>query len=114
MNLTNFGGAIALALALAACGETQSAATENLQSSERAQTPPAADQVHSGTGKVEAISGDQVTIAHGAVTTLGWPAMTMAFRAPSGVPQGVKAGSEVDFSFRQDSGAYVLTSVQPR
>ena len=114
MNIIPVGGAVALSIILAACGKPETAGTENRLTGEAAQTPGEAVQVHSGTGTVKAVAGNRVKIAHGAIESVGWPAMTMTFAAPTGVPQGVEAGSQVNFSFRQDNGAYVLTSVQPR
>ena len=113
MNVIRFAGAVALALALAACGEGRKAEPANDTAVAGSQANEAA-QVYSGAGAVQLVSGDKVTIAHGPIDGIGWPAMTMTFTAPSGVAQGVKAGSKVDFSFRQDGGSFVLTSLRLR
>jgi Cu(I)/Ag(I) efflux system protein CusF len=68
-------------------------------------------QIYSGTGTVQSISGIQVAIAHGPISSIGWPAMTMTFTVPPGMAQGVQTGNKVDFSFRHDGSAYVLTSL---
>ena len=73
-----------------------------------------AAQTYTGQGKVTAITGDQVTISHGPLQGIGWPAMTMTFTAPTGMANGVKAGDAVSFAFRQQGSAYVLTSLQKR
>jgi Cu/Ag efflux protein CusF len=96
------------ALALAGCGQAQKPAAES-----NTQAAPAA-QTYSGTGKVTAIAGNQVTIQHGPIEGIGWPAMTMTFTAPDGMASSVKAGDEVSFSFRQEAGVYPLTSLQKR
>lgn len=98
----------AAALALAACGQAQKPAAEN-----NTQAAPAA-QTYSGTGRVTAIAGNQVTIKHGPIQGIGWPAMTMTFTASEGMASSVKAGDEVSFSFRQEGGAYPLTSLDKR
>ena len=104
----SFSAAAALALTLAACGQQQKSSTE-------ANTVVAgATQTYSGNGKITAIAGDQVTIAHGSIEGIGWPAMTMIFAAPAGMSNAAKAGDEVSFSFRQEGGAYRLTSLQKR
>lgn len=104
------GGAVALSLVLAACGENQQTTLENRQDRNVASQAGAS---YSAAGKVTAIAGDQVTIAHGPVEGIGWPAMTMTFRAASPqMTQGVNAGDQVSFAFRQDGSAYVLTSLQ--
>ena len=67
---------------------------------------------YSASGKVTAIAGDQVTIAHGPVQGIGWPAMSMTFKA--GSPEmisGVGVGDQVFFAFKQDGGGYTLTSL---
>ena len=104
---------MALALFLAACGERQSAGPDG----EKATGSPTANEaaeVYSGGGTVQSVAADKVTIAHGPIEGIGWPAMTMSFTAPPGMAEGVKPGAQVDFSFRQDGGTYVLTSLQPR
>ena len=100
--------AAAMALALAGCGQQQKSQPQaNAPAAETAQT-------YSGAGKVTAVAGDQVSIAHGPIQGIGWPAMTMAFTAPAGMADGVKVGDQVSFSFRQQGGAYRLTSLQKR
>ena len=112
MNILNLGSAAALSL-LAACGETGTPAADNRTG---ARTPADAQpaQAHSATGTIQAIAGDQVTIAHGPVESLGWPAMTMTFTAPPAIAGAAADGASVDFSFRQEGSAYVLTSLTPR
>jgi len=112
MKIMQFGGALALPLLIVACGRTQEAATENRQATEANSTVPQAGNFHSAAGEVTAIEGEQVTISHGPVESLGWPAMTMTFRAgsPEMVSQ-VNVGERVSFSFRQDGGGYTLTSL---
>ena len=113
MNATRYAGALALALLLAACGKEQTAAPETREATSGSPEPNAVAKVYSGTGTVQSIAGDKVTIAHGPIEGIGWPAMTMTFTAPTGMAEGVKAGSQVDFSFRQDGGAFVLASLRP-
>lgn len=104
---------MALALILAACGERQSASPEGANAT-GSPTASAATEVYSGSGTVQSIAADKVTIAHGPIEGIGWPAMTMSFTAPPGMTEGVKPGAQVEFSFRQDGGTYVLTSLRPR
>ena len=109
--MMQFGGAVALSLLLAACGEDKKATLDDRQGAE-AGPAAQAGEVHSASGEVTAIVGDQVTIAHGPVEGIGWPAMTMSFRAGSPeMVRGVSVGDRVSFAFRQDGVAYVLTSL---
>ena len=64
-------------------------------------------------GKVEKISADEVTLSHGPVPALKWPAMTMGFKSPSsGFPPGLKPGDQVKFEFVQSGDNYRLTRVE--
>lgn len=104
--------ALVAAIGAATACDRQPAANRTAADDQVVGTPTA--QVYSGTGTVQSISGDQVTIAHGPIEGLGWPAMTMTFRAPPAMAQGVSPGAQVDFSFRQDGSSYTLTSLRPR
>lgn len=106
--------AVTLTLVVAACGQKQSAAPENQTAATEAAAPAASDKIYSGSGTVKSITGNQMTIAHGPIASIGWPAMTMAYTAEPGLESGVKAGDQVDFSFKKNGGAYVLTSVKRR
>ena len=68
---------------------------------------------HHGTGLVEAISRDEITISHGPIPSLKWPAMTMSFKIPAGgLHQDIKAGESVDFEIRPDpDGEYEIVSI---
>jgi Cu(I)/Ag(I) efflux system protein CusF len=98
--------ATAAAFALAGCGQQQK--------SEPQANAPAAEtgQTYSGAGTIAAIAGNQVSIKHGPIAGIGWPAMTMTFTAPADVAQGASVGDQVDFSFRKSGTAYLLTSLQ--
>lgn len=108
-------GAFALALAVAACGEAATT-SQNQQPTGGTDTKGENDQrVHSGEGNVTSVAGDQVSIAHGPIETLGWPAMTMTFRAGSAqMVEGIGVGQPVAFQFRESNGSYVLTSISKR
>ncbi len=77
-----------------------------------AQQPP----LYQGTGKVESIGKDQITLSHGPIPALKWNAMTMGFRAPTrGVPKDLAVGASVDFEIQaMDDGQYQLVTILPR
>jgi membrane fusion protein, copper/silver efflux system len=64
---------------------------------------------------VESIDAEGITISHGPVPELKWPAMTMGFSKPD--PKafpGLKAGDDVRFEFRKGGPmGYELVTVQP-
>ena len=66
------------------------------------------------TGKVLQIDAahSQVTITHHPVPELGWPAMTMGFRASSQQLRGIKAGDLVDFAFFMRGNAAVIEKIR--
>jgi Cu(I)/Ag(I) efflux system membrane fusion protein len=74
-----------------------------------------AEAVHRGEGKVEAIGKNEVTLSHGPMPSLQWPAMTMGFKvAPDNLPKNVKPGDTVTFEVRQKDGAYEITRMEPK
>lgn len=55
-----------------------------------------------GVGQIRAVDAraGTITIHHGPIQTLGWPAMTMAFKATPEVLQSAKAGQAVRFTLQ--------------
>ena len=71
-----------------------------------------ANKTHTGTGTVDSVSGNEVTISHGPVETLDWPAMTMPFAAPdAALLNDIKPGDRVTFVFNKTGEASTLTSI---
>lgn len=78
-------------------------------------TPAAPTAEHEGVGRIEAVTGEGMTISHGPIPSIQWGAMTMDFGAPpTGMPKGFKPGDRVRFRFHLDKdGMAVLSSVEP-
>ncbi len=75
---------------------------------------PAAPATHHASGVVEQVTHDSITISHGPVPTMQWPAMTMAFAVPHGMPVKAKVGDKVSFEFRQaPGGTFEITRIEP-
>ena len=93
---------------MAAAGQPAPAASAPAQA-------PAAAGTFSAQGKVESVDAEGVTISHGPVPELKWPAMTMGFSKPN--PKafpGVKPGDDVRFQFKKGGPmGYELVDVQP-
>ncbi len=58
--------------------------------------------VHDAQGKLESATADSLTISHGPVATLNWPAMTMGFAKPApSAFADVRPGDTVHFRFKE-------------
>lgn len=79
-----------------------------------AQAPQA--KRHESEAKIEAITGDSLTLSHGPIPTIKWGAMTMDFKRPAQgqMPGNLKAGDRVAFEFYMgEDGLPQLTRVAP-
>ncbi len=112
-----------LALALAACGQkTDTAPAEPTSAAaapagEMSGTPMAAMGEMSGTGAGAVTAVDPaagtVTIDHGPIPGVNWPAMTMAFTATPTVLQKAKVGEQVEFDVTVKGPAAQVTDIRP-
>lgn len=93
-------------------GAMTSSAPAPVASASASATAPA--DVHVGDGKVESVEADGITISHGPIASLKWPAMTMGFSKPTAKAfADIKPGDTVRFEFRQGGAmGYELMSVQ--
>jgi Cu/Ag efflux protein CusF len=119
---------IASALVLAACDSGQDAGGNNESAMPRAtsadkmpaasQTPPGpageAGETASGKGTVTEVNAESgtITIDHGAIEAVNWPAMTMAFQADETQRQSVAVSDHVTFQFRTTESGGTLTSIK--
>ena len=86
------------------------AATARAAAASSAQSP---GTLHQGQGKVESIDAAEITISHGPIATLNWPAMTMGFsKASAQAFPDVKVGDNVRFRFRKTDAGFELVSVE--
>lgn len=75
----------------------------------------ASAQIYRTSGRVQSIDGRSITLAHGPVPALQWPAMTMTFTVAGSVPlAGISAGSQVDFAFDMVGGKPTIRSLTRR
>ena len=71
-------------------------------------------QKNAGEATVEKVGRDALTLSHGPIPSLKWPAMTMDFKLPPGGVPGVRAGDKVTFEFVMGAdGLPQLTAVAP-
>jgi len=76
--------------------------------------PAAASDTAEASGQIKSVDAKAgtVTIHHGPVASLGWPAMTMTFKAAPEVLKGAKAGQTVKFTFKPADN--VVLAIQPQ
>ena len=67
----------------------------------------------SAEGIVTAIDADAgtITVDHGAVPAIEWPAMTMGFQADEQLRQDVAVGDTISFDFTTGEGGNTITSI---
>ena len=71
--------------------------------------------IHHATGVVKAMDAGQgtVTLAHGPVATLHWPAITMTFKVrDKSLLNKLESDRKVDVDFMQENSDYIITSVK--
>ncbi|MDH0863677.1 efflux RND transporter periplasmic adaptor subunit [Mitsuaria sp. GD03876] len=75
---------------------------------------PVATGTYAAEGTIESVDADSITLSHGPVAALKWPAMTMAFGKPApNAFSGVRPGDTVHFEFKQGSSTqWELVSVR--
>jgi len=108
---------LAAPLALTACnsGDTEMPMQTDEMAMDSADMPMVqsdTQQTGSAEGTVTAIDPEAgtITIEHGPVEAVGWPAMTMAFESSDMMRQQVSIGDEVTFQFRTtDAGGEIVS-----
>ena len=78
---------------------------------------PAQAKTGQGAGVITAIDAKAgtITIKHGAIPAVGWPAMTMTFKAtPPTLLRGVRVGQAVGFDVRTRGMDAEITSLRVR
>ena len=121
---------LALTVALTACGpktETNETAAPNTAAPTATESNTMAGDMGNmamaptakmakGTGKVTAVdkAAGTITLDHGPIAEVNWPAMTMAFKAAPALIDSVKVGDEVNFELKLDGNAGEITAVSKK
>jgi Cu(I)/Ag(I) efflux system protein CusF len=77
--------------------------------------PASATKTGKGTGVITEIDAKAgaLTIKHQPIASLGWPAMTMGFKAtPASLLKGLKVGQKIGFDANQGSGLPEVTAIR--
>jgi len=104
----------ALPLMLAACNKAAETPAKPAASNDMAgMDMTGAAKTGTGSGKITALdkAGGTVTIDHGPIPAVGWPAMTMGFRADPKLLEGVAVGDSVDFTLKLEGNQSTLTAL---
>ena len=74
-------------------------------------------EVHRGEGRVEAVdpASSSVTLTHGPIASLKWPAMTMDFKVKdAALLRALRPGQNIEFDMAgEPGGEYTIVAVQP-
>lgn len=75
---------------------------------------PVGAKMGKATGTVTAIdaAAGKITLEHGAIPAVGWPAMTMAFSAKPYLFKGIAVGDKVDFDLTVTGSAGEVTAIK--
>lgn len=108
---------LALPLGVTACGKPAEAPkAETTTDAMGDMTMPAVAKMAKGTGTVTVIdsASGKITLDHGPMPELEWPAMKMGFTAKPELLKGIAVGDKVDFNLTVTGNAGEVTSIQKR
>ena len=72
-----------------------------------------AASLHEGTGRIEALAKEEVTLSHGPIPSMRWGTMTMAFKlARPELSSGLTIKDNVRFRFREAGNEYVIEQIE--
>lgn len=109
-----FVPALSVVLGLAMAGAAPAQDMSHMKGMNMAQ--PAA-KTGQATGVIKAIDpkAGTLTLQHGPIAGLGWPAMTMTFKAnPPSLLKGLRVGQTIGFDAKADGAGAEVTAVRPR
>ena len=77
---------------------------------------PEGSKMGKGSGTVTAMdaAAGKITLDHGDIPAVGWPAMTMGFAAKPALLAGVAVGDKVDFEVTVTGNAGEVTAIKKR
>jgi Cu/Ag efflux protein CusF len=106
---------LALSVAMIPLSRAQGMGGMDMKGMDMGKDKKSEDKVHKGSGTVKKVdpAGGKVTIAHGPVPTMKWPAMNMTFTVKDKALLGkFSQDKKVDFEFVQQGSDYMITSVK--
>ena len=113
MNLQTYGTFLAASLTAALLAVSALAAVSAPAAAQDAATR--APRAATGTGVITEIDTKEatLTVKHEPIPSLGWPSMTMPFRAnPPSLLNGLKVGQKIDFDTNEGHGLPEITAIR--
>lgn len=86
-------------------------------SGQSARAAATASKTGAGTGTITGVDAKAgtVSIKHGPIAAIGWPAMTMTFKAsPPSLLKGLRAGQRVAFTAKARGMSAEVTAIRPQ
>jgi Cu(I)/Ag(I) efflux system protein CusF len=98
----------------AAAEATTTAPKDEMPMAATEPAPAPVAKTATATGTVEAVdaAAGKITLAHDPVEALGWPAMTMGFKATPEQIASVKVGQKVEFIFTSQGMEATITRIE--
>lgn len=115
MTLRAYTALTAAVLAAGSVAAQMHSHTGEMKGMDMGSKPVARQQLHTATGTVKKAdpNSGKVTLEHGPVASLKWPAMTMAFKVKDeGLWKKLEEGKKVEVEFAQQGKDYVVTAVK--
>src|SRR5256712_8161618 len=106
---------LALSIAMIPLGRAQGMGGMGMKGMDMGKDKKSEGKTHKGAGTVKKVdsAGGKVTIAHGPIATMKWPAMSMTFTVKDKALLGkFSQDKKVEFEFVEQGSAYVITSVK--
>ncbi len=114
-HLVKLSVVLALSVAAPALSHAQSGGMKGMDMKGMESAKKAPGAVHKGAGTVKNVDSAKgtVTIAHGPVKSLNWPAMTMDFEVRDKAKiAALKPDQKIEFEFVEEKGKYAITGVK--
>ena len=106
---------VALCVAAIPLARAQGMGGMDMKSTDMGKDKTSESKTHNGTGTVKKVDslGGKVTIAHGPIPTMKWPAMNMTFTVKDKkMMERLAPEKKVEFQFVQRGSDYVITSIK--
>jgi Cu(I)/Ag(I) efflux system protein CusF len=106
---------LAIVLAMGAASAAAAQSMSGMKDMPGMSTTASAAKHGSGTGVIKAIDPKgAITLQHGPIPAVSWPAMTMTFKAKAALLKGLKVGQTVGFDCEVAGMSATVTAVRSR